>query len=563
VAILRARAALMANRLNDAAAALAQTSEGFQRSGLGKLWQGEVSGAQGDFERAAADFTDSFQVGALRPMVRLDLVRALDALSRQKGPAEVEAKVNQLLKAFPDEPLLLAIGAELAVRQGRFDQALNMLDRADALRPNSLLIVRAKAAIRLKMGEVDRARAEAQRALQIDPRDALSRLLVAQADLAANKPEAALASVEEMLTGEPGLVEAHILRAEILRRLGRASDAVADLQDLLVRDPKAFAAYILAADIYEEQQSGEKALEILRAAQKQFPTQPLLGEKEIAVLCRLGRADEAKKAASRLAGPKPDADLCLALGSIFLNGKDLTAARSWAEQGMAFADKPRQTEAKLLLANILLLQGRNARDKTLLAQSRDYYRTVVDSQPENLLAANNLAWLLAVEFSQPEKARAVVDQALARTSVKRLPPDVADTFAMVYRETGQLDAAQQIIDQALRLAPELAMLNFQAGLVYGSRHRDDAAQAALRKALNLGLPEEKAIQAEAELRRLAAAAEQRRRTAETERQRRAAEAERQRQAAQVERERREAARQPRKPKPSGSTAGNEPGPTGR
>ena len=99
------------------------------------------------------------------------------------------------------------------------------------------------------------------------------------------------------------------------------------------------------------------------------------------------------------------------------------------------------------------MQGRRAKDKTLLAQSRDYYREVFDSQPENLLAANNLAWLLDIEFGQPEKAREVVDQALAKTPAKRLPASVADTFAAVYRETGQLDAAQQIIEEALRRAP--------------------------------------------------------------------------------------------------------------
>ena len=171
-----------------------------------------------------------------------------------------------------------------------------------------------------------------------------------------------------------------------------------------------------------------------------------------------------------------------------------------------------------------------------MAQSRDYYRKVLDSQPENLLAANNLAWLLAVDFAQPKKAREVADQTLAKTSAKRLPATVADTFAMVYRETGQLDTAQQIVNEALRRTPELAMLNFQAGLIYGLKHRDEAAGAALRKALKLGLPEEQAAKAAAEVRRLEAASEQRRREAE------------------AEQRRKEAARQARKPKSSEKSA---------
>jgi len=540
VALLRARAALMGHRLDEAATALTQTGEDFQRSGLGKLWRGELSSAQGNFERAASEFSESFQVRSLRPAARQGLVQALAALSLQKDPAAVEAKVNQLLAAFPEEPLLLAIGAELAARQGHFDRAISMLDRAEGLQPNSLLIVRAKAGARLQMGQVDRALAEAQRALQIDPRDVPSRLLAAKADLARNQLEAALGSVEQVLASQPELVDASLLRAEILRRLGRVEQAVSDLQNLIARQPDTFAAYTLAADIHESQRNGVKALEILSAAEQRFPAHPLLGQKKIVLLCRLGRVEEAEKIATQLAGPKPDAELCLALGATFLDGNELSIAHRWAEQGMTLADKPRQTSARMLLANIALLQGRRAKDKTLLAQSRDYYREVFESQPENLLAANNLAWLLAVEFGQPDKAREVVDQALAKSSAKRLPASVADTFAMVYRETGQLDAAQQIIDEALRLTPELAMLNFQAGLIYGLKHRDDAARAALRKALNLGLSEEQTTKAEAELRRLEAAAEKRRQKAEAEKQRR------------------EAARLPRNAKPNDNTAPKEP-----
>ena len=137
-------------------------------------------------------------------------MQALAALSLQVGkdPAKVEAQVNHLLAAYPKEPLLLAIGADLAARQGRLDQALKMLDRAEVLQPNSLLIVRAKAGVRLQMGQVAQALAEARRALQIDPQDVSSRLLSAQAELANNEPQAALASVERVLAGQPKLVVA-------------------------------------------------------------------------------------------------------------------------------------------------------------------------------------------------------------------------------------------------------------------------------------------------------------------------------------------------------------------
>ena len=75
VALLQARAALMGHRLDEAAAALARTGDAFQRSGLYKLWKGELLSAQGNLDRAAAEFSDSFHVSSVRPAARQRLVQ--------------------------------------------------------------------------------------------------------------------------------------------------------------------------------------------------------------------------------------------------------------------------------------------------------------------------------------------------------------------------------------------------------------------------------------------------------------------------------------------------------
>ncbi|MBN2577851.1 MAG: tetratricopeptide repeat protein [Pirellulales bacterium] len=505
VALLQARAALMGRRIDAAAAALEQTGTGFQQSGLGKLWMGQLYSAQGNLEQAVTDFSDSFRVSAVRPMARQALFQAfLGLLEQNQDLPAVEAKVKQLLAEYPQETFLLVIAAELAARQGRFPQALNLLDRANHLQPDLPFLLQAKARILLRMDQPARALTEVERALRIVPRDVPALLLAVQAHLAHNDPEAALKSVEQALAEQPELVESHLARAEILRRLDRSDEAVLELQDLLRRRPQVPPAYLLLAEIHEQEHREAQALEVLRAGLQQFPAQLPLCQKEITVLCRLGRTAEAEEAAGQMAGEKPDADLCLALGAGFLSGDELAGARRWAEQGLNLADKPRQTSARLLMANISLAQGRRTKDKTLMAESRDFYRQVFANQPENLLAANNLAWLLAEEFDQPDQARQVVDEALRKTSLKRLPASVADTFAMVYRKTGRLDGAQQIIDEALRQSPDLAVLNFQAGLIYGQKHRLETARSALQKALDLGLSEDQAVQAEAELQRLEA-----------------------------------------------------------
>ena len=324
--------------------------------------------------------------------------------------------MNQLLASFPQEPVLLVIAAELAAQQGHFERTVTLLDRAESVQPNSILILDAKARARLRMGQPDRALEEVERALRIDPRDVPSRLLAAQVHLARNHPEQALPSVEQALAVQPESVEIHLLRAEVLRRVGLADEAIAELQDLVTRRKDILAAYSLLAEIYQEQRNDAKALEVLRAGRRQFADDPALGQKEIAVLCRLGRVEEAEQIAQRLAGPKPDADVCLALGATFLGGNELTAARRWAERGMALARPNGRGKRRRGCCWPTSASCKAAAPRTRPCwPSRATITARCFQQPENLLAANNLAWLLAAEFGQPDKAREVVDQALRKT----------------------------------------------------------------------------------------------------------------------------------------------------
>ncbi len=199
--------------------------------------------------------------------------------------------------------------------------------------------------------------------------------------------------------------------------------------------------------------TGKRPWRYFAAGRQRLPKARTLGVQEVGLLCRLQRTQEAEDAAEQLAGSSPDADLCLALAATFLGSNALPPAGRWAEKAQAVGDPPRQTAARLLLGNVALAQGRRAKDKQLLARSRDFYLQVVKAQPENLLAANNLAWLLVFEFGQPEKAREVADGALRRTPLKLLPADVADTFALVYRRTGDWDGRSNWSSRRCRGVP--------------------------------------------------------------------------------------------------------------
>ena len=78
-----------------------------------------------------------------------------------------------------------------------------------------------------------------------------------------------------------------------------------------------------------------------------------------------------------------------------------------------------------------------------------HYETVLDSNPGNPAALNNLAWVL--RESDPERALALSEQATQNAEDN---PMVLDTYGWLLHLAGQNDEAIRVLEQAVTLAPE-------------------------------------------------------------------------------------------------------------
>jgi predicted Zn-dependent protease len=97
-----------------------------------------------------------------------------------------------------------------------------------------------------------------------------------------------------------------------------------------------------------------------------------------------------------------------------------------------------------LLANLHLL-----RQDWMAAQS--VLKMILQKEPDNFVAGNNLADILATKLDQPAEAREIVDRLrLGRFSKKPLPGDrlnsaFLDTIGVVYHRIGGTDACQEMV----------------------------------------------------------------------------------------------------------------------
>jgi Flp pilus assembly protein TadD len=113
-------------------------------------------------------------------------------------------------------------------------------------------------------------------------------------------------------------------------------------------------------------------------------------------------------------------------------------------------------------------------------KAKEYYKKALDIDPNNAVAANNLAYQMVEDGDNVDVALT-----LAQTARRKLPdsPQTADTLAWVYYYKGNYGSARDLLEDALKTNPNDASMHFHLGMIYSKT--DDKANAVqqLKKAV--------------------------------------------------------------------------------
>lgn len=450
--------------------------------------QGELAAATGDYSQAIELLAPSLEAEGLRSRAAEVLAPVIRELARQEPPADVQKQVDRLLAKAPDEPALLVVKAELQLQQGQTDAAEALFEQLERQLPQDAQVAALRASAWLRANQVSRALEEAQRGLKLDPRHAACLLAAAQASLAADRPQEAHDHAVAAVQQNPRLVSAAWVRVQALRRLGRQDEAIGALEELTHNQPRMVEAHLALGQALAAAGRVDEALEAYRNGSANLPGNTSLIAAQVGLMSATGRLEEASRVASMAAETNPTAAICLILGDAFDAAKQFPAAQAYYRRALELADQQQKQTAHLLLGNSLLRQHQDQASPELLAQARDHFAAVVQADPANVLAANNLAWLLAKEFKQADEAARVIDNAQLRTDSGHLPASIAHTVAVVYRAAGRADDARRVLAKALVWRPDEPKLWRELAAVLA----DDGwreATSALDRALPRGLLE--------------------------------------------------------------------------
>jgi tetratricopeptide (TPR) repeat protein len=470
-------------------------------------------GRRGDLEGALAAAEAALGIDPQDLDARLRKAELLIDLGfRERAPArsaQGRAIVEAALGEQEGEPRALFVQAKLELAEGRFADAVGTLRRVLDARPEWAQAHFLLGSALFADGDRPGARAELVRALEIDPSLYDARRVLAQVQGALGEFDLAIEEARRVLAAAPDDAKMRIQLAQSLVRQGRFAEARAELEVIPVPARDSEAHYALGrvrlllrdpdgarADLLQALELAPRHPEVLAALLELDRDQGRATES----LARLRAAVEAEPGSARLLQLRGLAELTQGLEAeaeaslrraIELDPNDLAGyerlaqllARRGRSQEMlatyesALAARPDSAPLQLLVG--VLHEGLGRRES-----ARERYEQAVRLDPELAAAKNNLAYLLAEEGRDLDRA---LDLAQEAKSLLPDDPNAADTLGWVLYKKNIPSAAIGYLKEAeagfAREDPSLGIVRHHLALAYEANGEPDRAREVIERAL--------------------------------------------------------------------------------
>jgi cellulose synthase operon protein C len=335
----------------------------------------------------------------------LQLARAEVMAVTGSPPDEVRTAIEKAVQASP-----ASVKARMALINFKLSQrdpkaAVADAQAALATIPNDPQILNALATAQRAEGDFNQAIDTYRKLVALQPQNASLLLGLAEVQVAIKDYAGALDSERKALALKPDLAQAWIALMKTYVLSGQTEAAVAEARKLQKAEPHKAMGYALEGELLASQKKWPEAITTFRSA---LARQPLssVAVREYAALNSAGRGTEAAALADK-----------------------------WMK------DHPKDITFPLLLAET------NQRSNALPAALKGYDR-VLAIDPDNIVALNNAAWILATN----KDARAI-EYAERAHRASPLNANVLDTLGFALMQNGQSKRAVPLLRMASSIAP--------------------------------------------------------------------------------------------------------------
>lgn len=500
-----ARLYLATNRRSEAESLMSEAKSALADDPNGYRLLADFYTSTGQTDKALAEF------GALQAKHPKDMAvaksyaRLLAATDRYP---EAE-KINQeVLKANPRDGEGINIQGQLLIRQGHPDQAVRVLEsglKNDA--DNPLLHYNLGNAL-AAVGDAGRAETEWREAARLSPSMTQVQQLLAEVSIAKNDAGALKQAAEALIQQLPTSPAGYVYRARAEGMQSQTKLVEQDLQKALeiapqdpttvtkladwraqnrqFADAEKFYERALASDpnyvpamkgllgLYVSQKRSAAALQRLDEQLDKAPNNSSYHQLKGVLLASNkdynGAAVELRKAIDL---DKKNNDATILLAQVEAERAGPNKAIAGYEQ--AIQQNPRDMRAYFMLG----LQYERVGN---WQKAEEMYRKVLEIQPDQPLANNNLAYLMLEHGGN-------VDVALSLAQIARRgqpdQPTTADTLAWAYYKKGAYSSAIGLLEDAAKQSPNSAAVQYHLGMAYRGNKDAVKARIHLERALQL------------------------------------------------------------------------------
>lgn len=461
----------------------------------------------GDYDAAVREYREGIAKDAKQKTAYEK--RIIEVLMRQNKRAEASELNGEILKADPNDNDARALAASLLLDKGDINRALTELQSVVARAPNNAVAHFNLARAHEARGELEQARQEFQKAVDLRPDYLLARMSMALLQLRRREWDGALRTAELILASDKGNVNARLIESAALLGEKRTADSRALLDQMVKVYPNSADVYYQlglvnladkkfpeaeesfrksyqlntansrglmgVVDTYIAQNRSEQALALLQAESEKAPNRADL---HVAVATAAVMAQKFDLAIAQYQtvlglvgeGAGSRADVYLRLGDTYRLKGDLANAVTSLEQARKLAPENPAVLGTLALA--LDTAGRKS-------DARQVYEAALKVEPNNAIALNNLAFLMADNGGDLDQALS-----LAQRAKRLLPnlPEVSDTLGMIYLRKNLSDNALDIFRDLVNKDPR-PLFRYHLGMAFSQKGDKPRALEELQQAL--------------------------------------------------------------------------------
>ncbi len=419
-------------------------------TGMLQLARLDPAGAQATLEAAIKAHPDFIPA-------QLNLVRAL---AMQGKGEQADGLLGAMLARAPAAEPALSLLVEERLRTRRTADAVALMERAHAARPDDAGLTARLGALELQTGAPQKALDLAQGAQKgaAAPNPQLL-LLTADAQFALKQTDAGRETLSRLVALEPRAVEVRRRLAATLVQDGDYEAARTVIREGMRATPRTYQLYLDYALIDLKASGLDKALATADALRQQDLGYQALSALRGDVFMAAGKPDDAAKAYAESDTP-PSSLLALRLAGAYQRAGQHDAARA------ALADRVGK-HPEDLVATVALSELDIADNRLDAAQAE--LQSLLARRPQNPVALNNLAWIYQLRDNPQARPTAERAYLLAPT------PQSADTLGWILTRGGDPTRAVGLLRQAAasgdpRIAYHLAVALNDLG------RKDDAAK---------------------------------------------------------------------------------------